>query len=342
MSNRISQILAFWEPQKDQLDWVLGTVIDTHGPSYRNTGAMMMIHSLGQSFGLLSGGCLEADIIRQSRRVMHSGNALRVTYDALDEDSAWLLGIGCGGKVEILLQPVHQENQYQQLDKVFEFLLQNETCIYSLDVENSLKSMNTVSAEESQATSGLLQVVIRPAPKLVIFGAGLDAIPVVNMADEMGWKTHLIDHRVTHAKPHQFTRASSIHRQKPTELLNHLQSTHSCVEFRWMVQVDAAIVMSHNLSQDAEALNLLSSMRLPRLKYIGLLGPESRKQKVLLMANLNEALLPTLLHGPMGLDLGGELPESIALSVLSEIHSVLEGKRVVLGSNVSSKFRTIQ
>jgi xanthine/CO dehydrogenase XdhC/CoxF family maturation factor len=336
MANRISQILSLWEPNKDQLDWVLGTVIDTKGPSYRNTGAMIMINSLGHSYGLLSGGCLEADIVQHARKVMQHGKPKQITYDALDEDSAWLLGIGCGGKVEILLQPIHQHNHYQQLDKVLGFLQHSQSCCYTLDLQNNHNPNNSISPTAQQITTGHLQITINPDPTLVIFGGGLDAIPVVNMAHEMGWRTHLIDHRVTHARAHQFKQVNSIHRLKPADILSKLQQPIASDEYHWMKQADAAIVMSHNLSQDAEALNLLSSLKQNRLQYIGLLGPESRKQKVLLMANLNEALLPTLLHGPMGLDIGGELPESIALSILSEIHAVLEGKEVTLKNAISA------
>jgi len=342
MPNRISQILSLWEPQKDQLDWVLGTVIGTHGPSYRNTGAMMMINSLGQSYGLLSGGCLEADITHHARKVIQSGESKQVTYDALDEDSAWLLGIGCGGKVEILLQPIGIENHYQQLDKILESILQNQSCFYTLNIDNTDNSINSISLVEEQPATGYLQIPIKPDPNLVIFGGGLDAIPVANMAHEMGWKTHLIDHRVTHARTHHFNHATSIHRQKPSEILNQLDQNSSSQNYQWLLQSDAAIVMSHNLTQDAEALNLLSSLQKNRLQYIGLLGPESRKQKVLLMANLNEALLPTMLHGPMGLDIGGELPESIALSILSEIHAVLEDKTVILETKSSRILGSIE
>ena len=342
MANRISQILSLWEPNKDPLDWVLGTVIETQGPSYRNTGAMMMINSLGQSYGLLSGGCLEADIIQHARKVMQSNQCRQITYDALDEDSAWLLGIGCGGKVEILLQPIHRDNQYQQLEQMLSLLQQNHNCFYTLDLTTKNNPQNSISPKSQQPTTGFLQISITADPNLVIFGGGLDAIPVVNMAHEMGWKTHLVDHRVTHARTHQFKLANSIHRQKPSEVLNQLKHPNSNNDYLWLLQSDAAIVMSHNLSQDAEALNLLSSLQQNRLKYIGLLGPETRKQKVLLMADLSEALLPTLLHGPMGLDIGGELPESIALSILSEIHAVLEDKKIVLNNSYSSTQRSMQ
>ncbi len=331
MANRLSQILSRWEPLKQQQEWVLGSVIATAGPSYRKSGAMMMINGLGQCLGLLSGGCLEADITLHARKVLLSNQSKRLIYDALDEDSAWLLGIGCGGSVEILLQPVNQHNGYLQLDKLLLRLNRNQHSYYHLDTCNLDNPINTVT--NHPINSDCLTIQVSPDPNLAIFGGGVDAIPLINIANQMGWKTHLVDHRVTHARAHQFQNATSIHHQQPKQIFqlpkSNLDSNH------WLNQCDAAVVMTHNLSQDAEALNLLSSLTNSRLNYIGLLGPESRKQKVLLMANLSEALLPTLLHGPMGLDIGGELPESIALSIMSEIHAVLEGKSRKLVDTIS-------
>jgi len=327
MSNRLSQILSSWKSQKDQLQWVLGTVVNTDGPSYRNTGAMMMINSLGQWQGLLSGGCLENDLLRHAREVIQSGCSKRVTYDALDDDTSWLLGIGCGGKVEILLQPVNHQNHYLQLQQVLCYLNQHTDCYYQIDLKSQHNRVG-LNSKAQQPSKNSLEVLIKADPLVVIFGGGVDAIPLTRMAKQLGWNIHLVDHRVSHARESDFSHLNNIIHAAPEQLLERL--TNHDNSLNWLTQCDAAIVMTHNLSQDAAVLNLLSSLSKSRLKYIGLLGPDSRKQKVLLMANLNEALLPTLLHGPMGFDIGGELPESIALSILAEIHAVLEKKSVIM------------
>ena len=85
-------------------DWVLGTVFKTEGSSYRKPGAMTLISAEGAQLGLLSGGCLEADIRLNARKVMSSGLPLTIRYDGDDEDDlSYRLGIGCGGVVYVLL-----------------------------------------------------------------------------------------------------------------------------------------------------------------------------------------------------------------------------------------------
>ncbi|MFC6672816.1 XdhC family protein [Marinobacterium aestuariivivens] len=125
MANQLTRLLLQWYPQRDALEWVLGTVYRTEGPSYRKAGAMMLFNSLGQAFGMLSGGCLESDIQRHARRVMQSGQALTLCYDGSDEDDlSFQLGIGCGGTVHILLQPIRADNDYLQPDLVHRALEQ--------------------------------------------------------------------------------------------------------------------------------------------------------------------------------------------------------------------------
>lgn len=330
MSNRISQILSQWLPLKDEHEWVLGTVIQTSGPCYRKTGAMMMINSLGQWFGLLSGGCLESDLLNHARQVMQKGASQVITYDALDdEEAAWLLGIGCGGKVVILLQPVKASNHYLHLDKIQQQLAQGTNCHYQLDCTESQSCNNqfldTDSTSDTESDRNALQLVInlKADPLLVIFGAGVDVIPLVNMARELGWRLLIIDHRISPTRQQKYFQGITLISIKPAEIKQYSEL------MRKLVVCDAAIIMTHNLSLDAEALTLLSKIYSPwkvdqRLNYIGLLGPESRKRKVCMMANLHKAFPENILHGPVGLDIGGELPESIALSILSEIHQVLE------------------
>ena len=129
MSNQLKEILTIWQDNNDE-SWVLGTVYKTKGSAYRKAGALMLIDSLGQYYGLLSGGCLEADIIRNARKVMQSGNAINLEYDSTDEDDwAYQLGIGCGGKIYITLQYVSEENDLR-LSTMLQGLNNRETGLY--------------------------------------------------------------------------------------------------------------------------------------------------------------------------------------------------------------------
>ncbi len=336
MSNRTTQILNQWLPLKDEHEWVLGTVIQTSGPCYRKTGAMMMINGLGKWFGMLSGGCLESDLLKHARQVMQTETSQIITYDALDDDeAAWLLGIGCGGKVVILLQPVTAGNHYLQLDQIQQRLAQGADCHYRLDCKEGRHCHNQFlktahdSAEDKLAHQ--LIITLKADPRLVIFGAGVDVIPLVNMARELGWRLMVIDHRISSIRQQKYFQGIAVISKQSHEINKDKQIMQQ------LTLCDAAIIMTHNLSLDAEALSLLSEIYQPtepsahqcqKLNYIGLLGPESRKRKVCMMANLHQAFPEKLLHGPAGLDIGGEIPESIALSILSEIHQVIEKQQL--------------
>jgi xanthine/CO dehydrogenase XdhC/CoxF family maturation factor len=322
VSNRLNKLLENWLINKDKSAWVLATIIATDGSSYRKPGAMMMINDLGQYFGLLSGGCLESDIMRQARRCWEDGHNRIIEYDMREEeDLAWQLGIGCGGMVRILLQAVNTKNHYLQLDLLFDKLQQNIACHYQQMIhENEPENKITPHSEASQqsisrlnnAKTGQLFVqFIKPAPHLAIFGGGVDARPLVAMAAELGWQVTLVDPRTSYARAAYFAGAQQIIRE-PVDTLENSS---------WLMQLDMFVIMSHNIKLDGQALSLAQRSS---AKYIGMLGPGHRTQRVLDSAGLTPKDLSTPLANPIGLRLGGELPESIALSILSEAHAFIE------------------
>ncbi|WP_299074439.1 XdhC family protein [uncultured Paraglaciecola sp.] len=319
MANRISQLLHHWSADRDNHLWVLATIIETDGSSYRKAGAMMLINDLGQYFGLLSGGCLESDIMRQARRCWDNQKNRIVEYDMREEeDLAWQLGIGCGGMVRILLQPVNIENDYLKLDEIAGFLAKRQPIEYQQQI-NEDKPNNIIQPFVKKMTAKIKQQgekqvftqTLAAAPLVAIFGAGVDAKPVVAIAAELGWDVILVDPRMGYAKPEYFVKAQLIIRQPIKEL-----ETAS-----WLQQIDVALVLTHNIKLDAEALDVLQNSS---AKYVGLLGPNHRTDRVLQHADLTYDCLSLPLANPVGLRLGGELPESIALSMLAEAHAVLE------------------
>lgn len=317
MNNRLEQLLATWQPQKESLEWVLATVVETQGSSYRKSGAMMLINSLGQYFGLISGGCLEADIMRRARRCWDTEQNQIVCYDMRDEDDlSWQLGIGCGGMVRILLQPISQANNWLELDKVFDALQNRQQVAYKQVIDENTPQ-NTVYLESEISREQTNEVVhhFSPAPMIAILGGGIDAIPLAAMAKTLGWYTLVIDPRVGYARAKHFNGADQIIRQ-PFEQLTSA---------KWLAQVDACVVMNHSLSLDAAAMQLVAASS---CRYLGLLGPRHRTQRVFKLMQENGfsefSKLEQRLSNPVGLDIGGELPESIALSILAEAHAVLE------------------
>jgi xanthine dehydrogenase accessory factor len=324
MNNHFTELLKHWHPLRDEHLWVLATVYKTVGPCYRRAGAMMLFNDLGQQFGLLSGGCLEADIQRQAARVMQSKQTLTVSYDGGDEDDlAFQLGIGCGGTVHIVLQPILAELNYLNLLEVCEHLSSGGTGLYSqlIATDGTVQTTWQISQSSAQKPSSeliekdnqtWLLTHLSPPPHLLVIGAGVDAQPVVQMAKTLGWTVTLWDSRPANGRREYFMSADQILRQPLNQLMEHKSAAH------W----NAAVVMSHNLQMDADAIKALQGSA---IDYLALLGPASRKQQVLALAHLDEQELCIPLAGPAGLNLGAELPEGIALSILAECHAVLQG-----------------
>ncbi|STO98104.1 XdhC family protein [Grimontia hollisae] len=328
MSNHLLYLLDQWSPDKDNAEWVLGTVFETKGPCYRKAGAMMLFSSLGQQLGMLSGGCLESDIQRHAKKVMMTGEACTLTYDSQDEDDlSFQLGIGCGGTVHIMLQPVNANNRYLLLDKIHEALKQRQCGYYyqmiakngsnieanylpSGRIHQYMADKHTIGESIEEGEQTWLKTYIQPPVHLLVCGGGYDARPIVALAHQLGWQVTLWDPRPANARRDYFPRANAIIRSEPASLGQY------CHDF----YVDAAIVMTHNISLDASVLKALKSTR---LAYIALLGPSHRKEDVLQIAELHESHLSCKLAGPAGLQLGAALPEGIGLSILSECMAAL-------------------
>lgn len=311
MANHIQHLLNEWFDQKDQTEWVAGFVYQTEGPCYRKAGAVMLFGGEGQQLGLLSGGCLESDLQRHARKVMQTGKSVQLTYDANDEDDvSFQLGIGCGGTVHIVLMLINQANQYLDLHQVHAALQQRQCSKYQLHIDQAHSTFELV--DHAQATvfeDRQLTFFAEAVPHLLVVGGGIDARPVVSLARDLGWQVSLCDPRPANARAEHFQGVD--HTLRDLEQLPRFCDSH---------KVNAAIVMSHNISMDAEAIRQLASSQ---LGYVALLGPNHRKQQVMEAANLLGTGFADAVYGPAGLDIGGELPESIALSMLAQCHQQL-------------------
>lgn len=353
-SHQLIDLLASWLPGKDQGRWILGSVYRLEGSAYRKPGSFMLMNDEGTHLGLLSGGCLESDLMQKARAfaaqidIEALGNsvdcqspALSVRYDSTDEDDMlFQLGLGCGGVVDILLQPVHARNSYLQLDLLYQHLLSGKHSLYSqhlaqepgqqssfkttgfntLEICSDKKSLSLLDLESPfkararliQAPSaGLTQLSYLPGPpKLLIFGGGEDAVPLARMARQLGWSVTVVDARPSKARAEQFGTDISLINQ-PADALADTEIFKS---------IDAAVVMNHSVEMDAASL---ASLRNSQLAYCALLGPKHRKAEVLEKAGIVESELSWPLYGPAGLDIGADLPESIALSILAQCHQLL-------------------
>ncbi|QYK11460.1 XdhC family protein [Shewanella rhizosphaerae] len=349
MSHHIEDLLNAWSAAP-QDDWVLALVTHVEGSAYRKVGAMMLIHGMGKSVGLVSGGCLEADLRRRAQKVIQTGQAASVCYDATDEaDASYQLG--CGGLVHLMLVPLCAANHYLHFKALKAALASQGQCHYQLDLVDASLSLDSTSAAGSSDSvdaqvwtsqqalddaksgwqlsdfprPGVLQgelasliIPLRERHRIAIFGGGLDAQPVCQIAQQLGWRVDVVDRRTSYAREYDFVGANII--KLP---VNELPQN-------FWTRLDGAIVMQHNLELDAQALAAIHQ-HAQQLSYLALLGPGHRRDRVLALAGLEVASFGAYFSAPAGLALGGELPSSIALSILSECHGVLHGaKRVAL------------
>jgi len=330
MSTRFEHLLALWYPRRDECEWVLGTITDTQMSTYRKAGAMMLFNSLGQMFGMLSGGCLEADLLGHARKALLSDAPEVVTYDLRDDsDGAWQKGLGCGGAVTIVLQPLSAKHQYLGLDQVHKILCANRPLVYQQRLDAPSLSPDCWHIEEAGGAhlenygdgrssvveqNGLrwLNTLIHPAPQLLIFGGGPDAAPIAGLAANIGWHVIVVEHRVNYAKLEDFPNAAIIRKEPDTLEAGDIKRAPSAI-----------VVMTHNLTLDAKALVYAKNSD---ARYVGVLGPQHRRLKVETLAGISNQDFKHYYAGPVGLDIGATLPETIALSILAECHQVVEAQ----------------
>lgn len=329
---------------------ILATVIDVQGSGYRLPGAKMLISETGETFGTVSGGCLEADVLERARKVLKDNQPIILTYDTTkaEADSVFSLNMGCNGITRILLEPVTDNDYFSFVTNCYQNRRTGISATIVAGGENKLgarqfflkdadnpnenvsdiekliaaETLSIFAGERSQIKSyeiagGVIEVffeIVKPPVNLMIFGAGYDAIPLAEIAKNLGWKITVIDHRAAFANADRFPFADKIIVAQPENLPQKIAIDDETV----------AVIMTHNYEKDAQILRFL--LPLP-LKYIGSLGPKRRAEKLLdeLNENGENPVQENLNHfySPIGLDIGAESPEMIALAVIAEIQSVL-------------------
>lgn len=325
----------FLQHSRDGEPLVLATIVGTKGSTYKKPGAMMLVTGDGVPAGLLSGGCLEDDIAAHARRVLADGKARLIEYD-LTDDSPFGLGLGCRGEVEIMLSALIESNRYEPFSlldptpgaaRPGRLILGTEPSVlgqYAYQAEGEQVVANHDKAALWLASPAMLgrhahslteprRLIfdLKPPPRILQLGAGVDAAPVCRLCRDLHWHVTVYDHRAGLLTEQRFPGMANLVSGKPGELEQHLN----------LADFDAAIVMSHNIDHDEAYLSQLASQPTP---YVGLLGPPSRRDEILGKLGTEKAnALSGRLHAPVGLDLGGRSPESIALSIVSQLHAVL-------------------
>lgn len=352
-------IKAFEEAQKLGKQTALATVVHVEGSSYRRPGARMLIEDDGQLTGAISGGCLEGDALRKALLVMQERRSRLVTYDTMDDDDAKFgVGLGCNGIIQVLIEPINDvdpNNPIQYLKAINEkrqkaalvtlFSLQDKkdpqhgTCLLlkengeMIDQTPVLKDILLADAKDAMINQNssfknyisedhnltAFIEVIKPPVSVIIIGAGNDVMPLVDMAEILGWETTVVDGRANYAKKERFVSACSVLVAKPEQVLEQIVIDEHTV----------FLLMTHNYNYD---MAMLRQLLQKDVAYIGMLGPKKKRERML--GELKDEGLSfteqqlSVLHSPVGLDIGAETSEEIALSILAEIKAFFANKDV--------------
>jgi xanthine/CO dehydrogenase XdhC/CoxF family maturation factor len=357
--NELHAILKAFEESQHNTELVfIATVVNVKGSTYRQPGARMLMTEAGQMVGTISGGCLEKDVFEHTRFSMPDRQPMVAIYDTTaNEDIVWGFGLGCNGVVQVLIEclsdcPLNPIsfikqcfcNQQQgiiatvfavegKVDiKVGARLMLNSDGNVTTDIEESsltvsltkdaqvaLKSQHS-TVNKYQLISGKIEVfieVIQPPIRLIIFGAGYDAVPTAQFAKALGWHVTIVDCRASEATKERFSMADEVILTRRGIL--HKQIT---VDERTI-----AVVMTHNYLDDLEILKML--MPSPA-RYLGFLGAKHRTERLLRDLHAEGVDYTTehlqRLYAPVGIDIGADTPEAIALSIIAEIQTVLSNR----------------
>ena len=312
--------------------FALATVVGVEGSSYRRPGARMLVGQAGRIAGTVSGGCLEEDVISRGREVMASGlNQLAVYDTAKGEDLIFGSGLGCRGRIEILIQPLLPGMDWPLEEVVHEVLKTDRAVPMITVVEPGSPAQPALDAgfldtltgpyprrQTLMGRDGALDLFIEriaPPVSLVVFGAGPDVSPLARIAYELGYYITVVDRR--RLAPDAVPEAHAVVCGRPAQMAGRLR----------LGRETAVVIMNHHYETDREALAFVLPQR---VAYVGMLGPRKRTERILHelaedgVSFSEEELAP--LHAPAGLDLGSEIPEQIALAILAEMQASLTGR----------------
>jgi xanthine/CO dehydrogenase XdhC/CoxF family maturation factor len=333
---------------------VIATLVATSGSTYRKAGAQIAIEANGSCSGLLSGGCLEADLAEHARTVFDTGAPRRVEYRVSpDDDAIWGMGSGCEGVMEIWLTRHGPQDGWHPLPMLMTALERRAPATWALVTESADPAVrpgdfvvqvpwddlaaprdlppdtrSTLAArlanDGRSGSSGLKRTeepriewcvssLVLPR-RLLVLGAGPDAMPVVQYAALLGWRVSVYDHRPAYASAAFFPAAATVTAAPAADLAGCMQ----------LDDFDAVVVMSHHLTSDLAYLRALVDAS---PGYVGLLGPAARRKRLLdELGASTAARFDGRLRAPIGLDLGGRDPASIALAIVAQIQAHFHGR----------------
>ncbi|MEO6347910.1 MAG: XdhC family protein [Aquaticitalea sp.] len=321
MTHEFKQLLEVaYQWQSKGIRSVLATVVDLEGSSYRRPGVRMLISETGDMHGAVSGGCVEKEVLIQSKSVFKTGIAKVMTYDGR-------FRLGCEGILYVLLEPLQiSETIFNRVQDCFrkrkaftstsyfepEFIESN-TFGTQLEIDGNAFSLHPSFSFQQSDKLQLFKQDFQPIFQIYIFGAEHDAVQLCDLASKIGWDVHIIAPPDEQKTIDYFKGATSL----SAPLMDAIDV--------WGIGENTAVVlMSHSFSKDVQYLIALKDTN---PTYLGLLGPSSRRERLIseilnFVPDISYEFIEKI-HGPTGLNIGAETPSEIALSILAEILSVI-------------------
>jgi xanthine dehydrogenase accessory factor len=298
---------------------VLATLVSVAGSSYRRPGARLLVQADGSRIGSISGGCLEEDVMARAARIQLTGTPDAVVYDTTSEnDLVWGVGLGCHGVVRVLLEKTPARPPWANA-LAQNFARRRATALAVEHGGNDPTRWGTRLAAPGDCADAerLFLNTVPPPTSLIIFGAGDDAQPLARLAQALGWQVTIADPRAAFTSAERFPTADARVTGPAEALVGKINPGADAV----------VVVMTHHYVHDVPILRDLLSRP---LAYLGLLGPKKRAEKILGDLTASGAtILPdqrARLHAPVGLDLGADSPEQVALSIIAEMQATLTGR----------------
>ncbi|HEX9581507.1 MAG TPA: XdhC family protein [Gemmatimonadales bacterium] len=319
----------------------LATVVGLRGSAYRREGAKMLVAEDGSSVGNVSGGCLEQDVREVAAQVLTAGTSQFRSYcSGSDQIEAWDLGLGCDGQVDVFVEPLTDPRGIERdlLDGRRAFaacsairgpagflarrlVVTDTTVTGAIHPEVDARAVTAARERLASGPSGTVAIgecsvfldVLRPPPRLFLFGAGDDAIPLARAAAETGFHVVVVDYRRGYVTADRFPGAAALVAADGSEGLGTLGLDGDSF----------AVVMTHNFAHDQAYVGSLLSAG---VRYIGVLGPRARHDRMLQNLPPVGAKAAERLYGPVGLDLGTDGSEQVALAVVAEVLAVRSGR----------------
>lgn len=336
----------------------LATVIRVRGSAYRHEGAKLLVDAEGGCVGNVSGGCLEADVRAVAARVLATGVAERRRYcGGSDEIAAWDLGLGCEGVVELLVEPVTVTRADLRWLSAGEAYVAVTRLAGGPEGEMGVGSAPRLACSPARPTaawgslgepaldtwarreaaawvaagrSGIVVhegveyfvEVLLPSPALLVLGAGDDAQVLARLAHEVGFRVRVADRREGLLTPARFPSAARLLPGDADRLREYLADGASGANAP--TPDDFAVLMTHDYADDTAYLRVLLGTP---LRYLGLLGPRARTERIVSALDREGLTVDRdRLFAPVGLDIGTDGAEQVAIAIVAELLAVRSGR----------------